>query len=68
VTSTPRDRRPRSIPRPPNIGDLVSKEVYDELLIDEEKHIDFLETQLELINQLGVQLSQKHIGRLEDSK
>ncbi len=49
--------------------DLVSKELYDELLIDEEKHIDFLETQLELIKQLGVQLySQKHIGGLEDSK
>ena len=49
--------------------DLVSKELYDELLIDEEKHIDFLETQLELIKQLGVQLySQSHIGGLEDSK
>ena len=46
--------------------DLVSKELYDDLLIDEEKHIDFLETQLELIKQLGVQLySQKHIGGLE---
>ncbi len=31
----------------------------------EERHIDFLETQLELIKQLGVQLySQKHIGDL----
>lgn len=49
--------------------DYVSKELYDELLIDEEKHIDFLETQLELIKQLGVQLySQRHIGGLEDSK
>jgi bacterioferritin len=45
--------------------DLVSKELYDDLLIDEEKHIDFLETQLELIKQLGVQLySQSHIGGL----
>ncbi|MGH6840538.1 MAG: bacterioferritin [Methylocella sp.] len=49
--------------------DLVSKELYDELLIGEEKHIDFLETQLELIKQLGVQLySQSRIGGLEDSK
>jgi bacterioferritin len=47
----------------------VSKELYDDLLIDEEHHIDFLETQLELIKQLGVQLySQSHIGGLEDSK
>lgn len=46
--------------------DLVSKELYDGLLIDEEEHIDFLETQLELIKQLGVQLySQSHIGGLE---
>ena len=41
----------------------------DELLIDEERHIDFLETQIELIKQLGVQLySQSHMGGLEDSK
>jgi bacterioferritin len=46
--------------------DRVSKELYDDLLIDEEKHIDFLETQQELIRQVGVQLySQKHIGELE---
>ena len=50
-----------------SVHDRVSKELYDELLIDEEKHIDFLETQLELIKQLGVQLySQSHIGGLED--
>lgn len=49
--------------------DLVSKELFDELLIDEEKHIDFLETQLELVKQLGIQLyGQKHIGGLDDSK
>ena len=48
--------------------DLVSKELYDDLLIDEEKHIDFLETQLELIKQLGVQLySQRRMGGLEDA-
>lgn len=46
--------------------DLVSKELYDGLLIDEERHIDFLETQLELIKQLGVQLySQRRMGKLE---
>jgi len=48
--------------------DRVSKELYDALLVDEEKHIDFLETQQELIKQIGVQLySQKHVGPLEDS-
>jgi bacterioferritin len=49
-----------------SVHDRVSKELYDELLIDEEKHIDFLETQTELIKQLGVQLySQKHVGGVE---
>ena len=48
--------------------DLVSKELYDDLLIDEEKHIDFLETQSELIKQLGAQLySQGRMGGLEDA-
>jgi bacterioferritin len=48
------------------VHDRVTKEIYDELLKDEEKHIDFIETQLELIKQLGVQLySQKHIGELD---
>lgn len=47
--------------------DRVTKELYDSLLMDEEKHIDFIETQQELIKQLGVQLySQKYIGKLED--
>ena len=34
---------------------------------DEEDHIDFLERQLDLIAQVGLQLySQKHIGKLEN--
>ena len=50
------------------VHDRVTKELYDELLIDEEHHIDFLETQQELIRQVGVQLySQKHIGGLKGS-
>jgi len=40
--------------------------LFEELMTDEEAHIDFLETQLTLIEQLGAQLySQKHIGELE---
>jgi bacterioferritin len=47
-------------------NDRVSQNLFEELLADEEKHIDFLEAQLTLIDQLGVQLySQKHIGELE---
>ncbi|HTR13627.1 MAG TPA: bacterioferritin [Roseiarcus sp.] len=47
-------------------NDRVSKNLFEELTADEEKHIDFLETQLTLIQHLGVQLySQKHVGELE---
>ena len=45
----------------------MSKNLFEELAHDEEEHIDFLETQLELIKQVGIQLyAQKHIGKLEE--
>ena len=34
-------------------GDYVTMKLFEELLIDEEGHIDFLETQLELLEKLG---------------
>jgi len=34
-------------------GDYVTMKLFEELLIDEEGHIDFLETQLELLNKIG---------------
>ena len=50
-----------------SINDRVSKNLFEELATDEEDHIDFLETQLDLIKPVGVQLyAQKHIGGLED--
>ena len=50
-----------------SVNDRVSKNLFEELAHDEEEHIDFLETQLELIKQVGVQLyAQKHMGGLED--
>ena len=49
-----------------SINDRVSKLLFEELASNEEEHIDFLETQQELIRQVGIQLySQKHIGSLE---
>ena len=40
----------------------------EELLADEEGHIDFLEEQLDLIAKLGVELySQHHIGELGEA-
>ena len=48
-----------------SINDRVSKNLFEELAADEEGHIDFLETQQELIRQIGVQLyAQRHIGGL----
>ena len=45
------------------MSDRVSKRLFEELAEDEEEHIDFLETQLELIKQVGLQLyAQSHIG------
>jgi bacterioferritin len=50
-----------------SVGDKVSKNLFEELMGDEESHIDFLETQLELIRQVGLQFyAQKHIGELDE--
>lgn len=47
--------------------DYVTRDLFEKLMSDEEHHIDFLETQLDLIDKLGVQLySQHHIGKLEE--
>jgi bacterioferritin len=35
------------------VGDYVSKNLFEELMADEEGHIDFLETQLDLLGKLG---------------
>ena len=51
-----------------SINERVSMALFEKLTADEEEHIDFLETQIELIKQVGVQLySQKHIGEMDES-
>ncbi|KKB07561.1 bacterioferritin [Devosia chinhatensis] len=37
------------------LGDYVSKNLFEELLADEEGHIDFLETQLDLLEKIGAE-------------
>ena len=37
------------------MGDFVSRDLFAEVLRDEEGHVDFLETQFELIKQMGLQ-------------
>jgi len=47
--------------------DLVSMALFEELLADEEGHIDFLETQLDLLGKIGVQnYGQLQAGAAED--
>jgi bacterioferritin len=36
-----------------SIGDVTSANIFEDILVDEEHHIDYLETQLELIEKLG---------------
>jgi bacterioferritin len=49
------------------VKDYVSRDLFEDLMKDEEKHIDFLETQISLVTQLGVELyAQHHIGKPED--
>ncbi len=48
-----------------SVNERVSMELFEEIIKSNERQIDFLETQQELIKQLGVQLySQKHVGGL----
>ncbi len=37
------------------VGDYISRELLEDILESEEEHIDFLETQLELIGRVGIQ-------------
>ncbi|GKY86728.1 bacterioferritin [Sinisalibacter aestuarii] len=36
-----------------DVGDYVSMKIFEELLVDEEGHTDFLETQLDLMSRIG---------------
>jgi bacterioferritin len=50
-----------------SVLDYVSRDLFEELMHDEEQHIDFLETQLDLIVKLGLELyAQHHIGKLAE--
>jgi bacterioferritin len=50
------------------VKDYVSRDLFETLMHDEEEHIDFLETQLDLVAKLGLELyAQHHIGELEES-
>jgi bacterioferritin len=50
-----------------SVKDFPSRDLFEDLMADEEDHIDFLETQLDVVGKIGIELySQKHIGNIED--
>ena len=49
-----------------SVKDYVTRDMFESVMKDEEDHIDFLETQLDLIKRIGLELyTQKHIGHLK---
>src|SRR5476649_413311 len=49
--------------------DYVTRDLFEKLMSDEEHHIDFLETQLDLVAKLGVELyAQHHIGEMGEGE
>jgi bacterioferritin len=49
-----------------SVREYVSRDLFEDLMKDEEHHIDFLETQLDLIGRIGLELyTQSHVGGLE---
>src|SRR6202034_1668614 len=47
------------------VRDYVTRDLFEKLMRDEEHHIDYLETQLDLVAKLGVELyAQHHIGKI----
>ena len=49
--------------------DYVTRDLFEKLMADEEHHIDFLETQLDLVAKLGLELyAQHHIGEMGEEE
>jgi bacterioferritin len=50
-----------------SMKDYVTRGLFEQLMHDEEHHIDFLETQIDLVARLGLELyAQHHIGELDE--
>ena len=47
------DRLRRGIEYMRSIGDVTSAKIFEDILGDEEHHVDYLETQLELLEKMG---------------
>ncbi len=50
-----------------SVADYVTRDLFEQLMHDEEEHIDFLETQIDLVAMIGLELyAQRHIGELDE--
>jgi bacterioferritin len=50
-----------------SVKDYVTRDIFEKLMKDEEAHIDYLETQLDLVSKLGLELyAQHHIGEADE--
>ena len=50
-----------------SLGDYISRELFEAILESEEEHIDYLETQLDLIDRIGIEnYCQSQIGAAEE--
>lgn len=62
-----RDRLRKGAEYMRSVSDITSANIFEEMLADEESHIDYLETQLDLLEQLGEPLYiAKHVTPPED--
>jgi bacterioferritin len=50
------ERLRRAAPLARDKGDITSAKIFEDILADEERHVDYLETQLDLMGNLGEQL------------
>jgi bacterioferritin len=52
-----------------SVRDYVTRDLFETLMHDEEEHVDFLETQLDLIGKLGLDLyAQHHVGEQDHDR
>ena len=61
------DRLRRGIEYMRSIGDVTSARLFEDILVDEEHHIDYLETQLDLIEKLGEPLYLSRLAKHPES-